>query len=198
MQTDIIESMREQVRAIHRALTGDDVPEAEALDEGTNETAETITRRFAELEVMARALPTVAERVPPFTFTPAVDVIAADDEVILELALPGVDRGDVTVEGVPGGLVVSGIRRDRRAPRGSVFHAEIPRGPFSRAIPLPIPIAGEPRTELDRGVLRIHLTVGAATRRDDPRARDSNREPATRTATAPATATAATTEESRR
>lgn len=165
MQPEIIQSMHDQVRAIYRALTGEDVAESETVPEEAQETDEDVTQRFAELEVMARAFPSVMERVPPFTFTPPVDVIAADAEVIVELALPGVDRDAITTERRSGVLVVSGIRRDH-AGRGDVFHAEIPRGPFRRIIPLPAPIEGEPRVELDRGVLRIYLTLAVATTRE--------------------------------
>jgi HSP20 family molecular chaperone IbpA len=165
MQPRIIQSMHDQVRAIYRALTGEDVAESDASPETTEETDEDITRRFAELEALARVLPSVMERVPPFTFTPPVDIIAAADTVIVELALPGVDREEITAELRPSALVIGGIRRDP-ADRGEVFHAEIPRGPFLRTIPLPFPIEGEPRIELDRGVLRIYLPLAATTARE--------------------------------
>lgn len=98
----------------------------------------------------------------PISFQPPLDVIAGDDEVVLELALPGVDRDDVVVEQVPGGLAVSGVRRDAQAERRSVHHAELPRGAFHRAIPVPFELHEAPRVELDRGVLRIHLAISAA------------------------------------
>jgi len=164
MQTEIIETMRTQVRAIHRALTGDELPELEHEPEGTRDSDEDVVRRFLELEAITRSLPAVAERVPPFSFNPRLDVIAGEAEVILELALPGVAREDIVIEQVPGGLVVSGIRRDEHAAEGRTFHAEIPRGPFRREIPLPFTVEHEPRIELDRGVLRIHLASGATDR----------------------------------
>ena len=164
MQTEIVEVMRTQVRVIHRALTDHELPETEAPAEsesGAHESEEDIVRRFLELDAATRSLPAVAARVPPFSFTPAVDVIAGDDAVIVELALPGIARGDVTVERVDGGLVVVGIRRHEH-PDARAFHAEIPRGPFGRMIPVPFPIEHEPRVELERGVLRIHLASGVA------------------------------------
>ncbi len=130
MQPQIIQSMDDQVRAIYRALTGEDVAERGATP-----------------------------------FTPQVDIIAADGAVVVELALPGLDRDEIATERRPGALVISGIRRDH-AGRAGVFHAEIPRGPFLRTIPLPFPIEGEPRIELDRGVLRIHLPLAATAARE--------------------------------
>ena len=166
MQAELIHSMHEQVRAIYRALTGEDVGEGSA-PEATDASDDTIARRFAELEVLARTVPSVGARVPPFMFTPAIDVIAGDEAVILELALPGIDRDDITIERSSGALMISGLRRDEQAARGNMFHAEIPRGPFCRIVPLPFAIEGEPRSELDRGVLRIFLSV-ATTKSQQP------------------------------
>jgi HSP20 family protein len=169
MQPQIIQSMHDQVRAIYRALTGEDVGEGVSSEVAEETDDESITRRFAELEVMSRAFPSVTERVPPFTFTPPLDVIATDDAVLLEIELPGLDRDAITIERSPDALRISGVRRDGHAARGSLFHAEIPRGPFLRTIPLPFPVDADPRIELDRGVLRIHLTVAATTGREGKR-----------------------------
>lgn len=166
MQTDIIQSMHERVRAIHRALTGEDVVEGESSPDSTADSDEEVTRRFVELEAMARAFPSVIAQVPPFSFTPALDVLATADAVVLELAVPGIDRDGITVEPRPDAITVRGVRHVRRAPAGDVFHAEIPRGPFHRTIPLPFPIEGTPRIELEHGVLRIYLTLVAAPRHE--------------------------------
>jgi HSP20 family molecular chaperone IbpA len=177
MQPDMIQMMRTQVRAIHVALTGSDVPEPEATPapsaEGTQPPTpptEDVMQRFLELEAVARTLPSVASKVPPFAFVPPLDVVAGDDGVVLELAIPGVAREDVEVNRIPGGLAVRGIRRDP-SPRGGGFHIESPRGPFYRAIPLPYPLETPPKFELDRGVLRIHVPAGQspANKTQEPR-----------------------------
>ncbi|MGN6111356.1 MAG: Hsp20/alpha crystallin family protein [Kofleriaceae bacterium] len=184
MQAELVHMMRSHVRAIHRAITGTDVPEGPQGDPGARIDPNTgepiagesnagdpitgdpavppddIARRFLELDAAARSIPAVRTMVPPFAFTPPLDVIASDTTVVLELALPGVRREDVDVVRRTGGLVVHGVRRDGVA--GRAFHSEIPRGPFSRAIPLPFPVEDAPRIELEHGVLRIHLAVGAA------------------------------------
>jgi HSP20 family molecular chaperone IbpA len=89
------------------------------------------------------------------TFKPAIDVVAGDGAVVLELALPGVDRDDITIERTPDGIAIRGVRRARAV---DVFHAEIPRGPFFRSVPVPFAIADVPHTVLERGLLRIYLT----------------------------------------
>lgn len=164
MQAEIIEVMHQQVQAIHRAVTGSDLPEAAPAEHASTDTAsdEVITQRFAELDALVRSMPSVAGRIPPFAFTPAVDVIAGDDAVILEVAVCGVRREDIIVERIPDGLVIRGLRREGSAGRGRVFHAEIARGPFVRVIPLPFPIEGEPRIELEHGLLRIYVAAEAA------------------------------------
>lgn len=161
MRADLVEVMQDQVRTIYRAVTGHDIPaprpgaeEAERAETSQEE----ITRRFVALEALARGEPRVAERVPPFSFTPALDTREGSDEVIIELAVPGVDRDDIAVELVEGTLLVTGLRRGCSDAEGWTFtHAEIPRGPFYRALPVPFAADEAPAVELDRGLLRIRL-----------------------------------------
>lgn len=98
-------------------------------------------------------------RMQALAFKPPLDVLADDDVVILELVVPGVDRGDILVERIEGGLMVHGVRPEAGAGQRAYHYAETPRGPFARAIPVPFPLEGEPSVELDRGILRIRLSV---------------------------------------
>jgi HSP20 family molecular chaperone IbpA len=161
MQATLIEVMHQQVRAIHRAVTGADLPDAEEAPAEVSpdaETEEVITRRFVELSALVQAMPSVAERIPPFAFKPPIDVFACDDAVVLELAVCGIQRADVRVDRDANTLVISGVRRESRVARGQVFHAEIARGPFQRVVPLPFAVTREPRVELEDGLLRIYVT----------------------------------------
>jgi len=167
MQPQLIESMRAQVRTIYRALTGRDLPEQEVAQQAQASTPaippeEELTRSFAELEALVRTAPALAEKVPPFSFTPALDVIGGDNECVIEVAVPGIERGDITVECSNGTLVVSGIRRPA-AESGdrSYSHTEIPCGPFYRDLRLPFPVRGEPAVELDDGLLRVRVRSAA-------------------------------------
>ncbi len=159
MHATTLELMRDQVRAIYRALTGSDLPEPEAAPAGAPDVPlEEVARRFADLEAMARAIPAVTERVPPFSFAPPFDAIDEGRELLVEVAVPGVDRDDLTVERVDDLLIISGVRKGGRAANGRTYlHAEIPRGPFHRVIRLPATATSEPRIEIDRGLIRIHL-----------------------------------------
>ena len=158
MHPATLELMRDQVRGIYRALTGSDMPEPEGPPSGPEVSVEDVARRFAELESLARANPAVVERVPPFSFAPPLDAIEEERDLLIEVAVPGVDKADVSVERSGELLVISGVRRGERVANGrSYLHAEIARGPFHRVVRLPFATGAEPRVEVDRGLIRIRL-----------------------------------------
>ncbi|HVK88761.1 MAG TPA: Hsp20 family protein [Kofleriaceae bacterium] len=159
MQAELIEVMHQQVQAIHRALTGDDPPELDPVAPETEEPDAVIASRFAELAAIARSIPALSARVPATAFAPPLDIIATEGAVVIEVALCGVRRGDLDVERTVGALVISGVRRDAHADKGRRFHAELPRGPFLRVVPLPFATERAPRIELEDGLLRIYLDV---------------------------------------
>src|SRR5262244_2129142 len=94
------ELMLDHVRAIFHAVTGGELPKIDGpatLPSG-EAGADLVARRFAELDTLARLLPSVAARVPPFAFSPLVDVLQLTKrkpELLIEVALPGVSEGDV-------------------------------------------------------------------------------------------------------
>ena len=154
-----LEMMREHVRAIHRAVVGTDPPEAGPPDENAlPPSPEVVAQRFGELEALARSNAVIAERVPPFSFLPPLDVIGTDREIILELGVPGVERSDVEVELADGTVIISGALSTTPMPDGRAYlHAEMPRGPFRRIVQLPEPTIGPPRVEVLNGVVRTRL-----------------------------------------
>jgi HSP20 family molecular chaperone IbpA len=167
MNPATLELMHDQVCAIYRALTGTDliVPEAPPAPEGEARVEdEELNRRFADLEALARRIPSVGERVPPFSFTPPIDVLQEPEALLIEVALPGVERGDVSVERRDGALEVTGVRRGERAANGRTYaHAEIPRGPFRRVIPLPEGVgSGAPEVKVAHGMVSIRLAKAPA------------------------------------
>jgi HSP20 family molecular chaperone IbpA len=165
MNATTLELMHDHVRAIYRAVTGSDLPEPEAAGaEAPSE--DLVAQRFAELESFARSLPTVAERVPPFSFAPPLDAIGTEKELVIELAVPGVDRRDVEVELSQDLLVIAGSRGGERPTDGrTYFHAEIPRGPFRRVVRLPFAVGGSPRVEVEQGLIRVTMTRATAGKR---------------------------------
>jgi HSP20 family molecular chaperone IbpA len=68
---------------------------------------------------------------------PPVDIIATDSEILVTVALPGVDRDAVQVTVDDDGISVLGFRPGT-IPRGSLVHRlEIPYGKFQRRIAFP-------------------------------------------------------------
>ena len=158
MHSELIEVMRAQVSTIYRVLTGTAMPELQASSAEPAAPFETVARSFAELEALARTLPLVAERLPPFSFAPPLDALRQRDELVIEVAVPGVERDDVTVEYADATLIIFGIRRaSRGAEPGTYSRGEIPWGPFYRSVHIPFSVHGEPSVDLDRGMLRVRL-----------------------------------------
>ena len=165
MQRQTYELMIDHVRSIYRAVTGSELPhDPRAAEPPTpHGPDEILLRRFAELDAWAHLLPYVAERVPPLSFAPPVEVIDRGGEIVVQAALPGVRKEEVLVDIVDGALVISGLRPGEPT-NGQVYrHAEIPRGPFRRVVPLPQDASAEPlRLEVKDGLLRVALTKHGA------------------------------------
>jgi HSP20 family protein len=157
MHPELIEIMRDQVCTIYRAVTGANMPTVEATDGEPEPPTEEVTRSFAELEAMARTSPALSDRVPPFSFTPQLDVFLDGEDLLIEAAVPGVDRKDVTVECAEGTIVIAGIRRGHHGSTERTYSGEIPHGPFYRAVRAPILVGGEAVVDLDQGLLRVRL-----------------------------------------
>jgi len=89
---------------------------------------------------------------------PPADVYSSDDEVLVEIALPGVPTDRIELVLAPGELVVRGERRPPRGPAGASIHRlEIPYGRFERRLALPPGswvLAGQ---ELANGCLKLLL-----------------------------------------
>src|SRR6185369_5241789 len=157
MHPSVFGQMLEHVRTIHRIVVGDEVPERETSTDDAALTTEQVARKFGELELLARSLPVVAERLAPFSFAPPVDVMVTEREVIIEVGVPGVEEDDVQAELSGETLIVSGSLGGAPDKGRTYHHAEMPRGPFSRVVPLPCAVASKPRLEVLNGVIRIRL-----------------------------------------
>jgi HSP20 family molecular chaperone IbpA len=69
------------------------------------------------------------------SWEPPVDVTETDSEVLITVALPGVERGSVKVTIDADRVLVVGFRGPSSMPRGSLVHRfEIPYGNFERQI----------------------------------------------------------------
>jgi HSP20 family protein len=81
--------------------------------------------------------PTAAP-VRDLSWEPPVDIIETDSELLIGVALPGVDSRAVKVTVDSNTVMVTGFRRANTLPRGSRVHRlEIPYGRFERRITFP-------------------------------------------------------------
>ena len=94
---------------------------------------------LARAERMHRELfrPTRSERRLP-AWEPPVDILETDDEVLVLVALPGVDAENVEAMIEDGDLVIAGTRAVPEQWRTAVIHRlELPQGRFYRRVRLP-------------------------------------------------------------
>jgi HSP20 family protein len=80
----------------------------------------------------------VAAPIRDVSWEPPVDIAETESEILITIALPGVDRNALKVTVDTGRVLVVGFRRPNAIPRGSRVHRlEIPYGKFERQITFP-------------------------------------------------------------
>ena len=113
------------------------------------EQAERMHRQFFRLAG------TTAERPQ---WEPPVDVYSSGEEVLVEIALPGVPPERMELILAPGELIVRGERQlPRRAGRASIHRLEIPYGRFERRLALPAGTWELTARDLANGCLQLLL-----------------------------------------
>jgi len=92
-------------------------------------------------------------------WSPAMDLVEAEDHYVLRVDLPGMDENDVSIEVHDNVLTVSGERRDEQEETRQGWHrVERTFGRFSRSLTLPEGIDPDAVTaEFDKGVLSISV-----------------------------------------
>ena len=80
----------------------------------------------------------VAAPIRDVSWEPPVDIAETESEILITIALPGVDRNALRLTVDTGRVLVVGFRRPSAIPRGSRVHRlEIPYGKFERQITFP-------------------------------------------------------------
>ena len=104
----------------------------------------------------------LAEANPPGVWTPAVDVLETDRELLLYAELPGIERDQVELTVVDRRLELSG-RRPPLAADHAFARMERSYGPFRRVFELPADIDPDGvSATFEDGVLRVTLPKGAS------------------------------------
>lgn len=92
-------------------------------------------------------------------FFPALDVYQDKDNVVAELALPGIDPNqvDITIENDV--LTVSGTTESKQeVKREDYYRKEVRTGSFARSVVLPMAVKGnDAQAHYDKGVLTITM-----------------------------------------
>ncbi len=111
-----------------------------------------LVKREESLPERSREIPAVA---------PLVDIYENDDEILLHVDMPGVDKKDLTVNIDNGRLALGGVRKVETS--GATQWEEFGDVEFQRTFSVPQTIDAEKiDAELKDGVLRLHLPKSEA------------------------------------
>ena len=105
--------------------------------------------------------PTMAQAGHPVagTWSPAVDIFETEQEIVLQLEVPGVSKEQVHVEVDNGTLLLRGERKIEKEVKEESYHrVERAYGVFQRSFSLPDTVDPEKvRAELKDGLLELRL-----------------------------------------
>lgn len=95
----------------------------------------------------------------PMSWSPAVDVVEKDDELVLTAEMPGLKKEDVQLEVADGVLTLKGEKRVEKEEKEENYRLwERSYGAFERTFALPRSIATDRiGAEFESGVLKVHL-----------------------------------------
>ena len=93
----------------------------------------------------------------------ASEVFDDDDQIVVRLEAPGMDKGDFDLEVLDNYLVIRGEKQyERESTEGQYRVTECAYGRFERAIPLPEEVeTGKAQATYKKGILRVELPKSA-------------------------------------
>jgi HSP20 family protein len=72
------------------------------------------------------------------SFSPAIDIVEKDNEILITAEIPGIDQKDLEVDLAGGVLTIKGEKKEEREEKGENYHrVERSFGSFSRSFTLP-------------------------------------------------------------
>ena len=92
-------------------------------------------------------------------WNPLMDVVEKDNEIVLEMDMPGMEKKDIKVEIDGGGLTIRGERkRESKEKNGNYVHIERGYGSFLRRVPIPEYVDKDNiKVTCKGGVLKINM-----------------------------------------
>lgn len=121
---------------------------------------------FQEIETIRQQLDNIFEDLTPTTTTdwiPAVDLVDAGDNYILEVVLPGLKADDINIEASRKSITLSGERTAiEYGDDKTVLRRERRYGSFRRVVNLPVVVDHEQvRADYTNGILTVHVPKAA-------------------------------------
>jgi HSP20 family protein len=103
-------------------------------------------------------------------WSPTVEVFERDNNLVVHADLPGMNKEDVKIELMDGGVVIKGERKQEHEERGEGFYrSERSYGQFYRLIPLPEGAnPDQAKAQFENGVLEITVPIPESRRRNLP------------------------------
>jgi HSP20 family protein len=98
---------------------------------------------------------------------PKVDVIDRDNEIVVKVEVPGVDKKDIEVTTTDNTVTIKGkTSHEEKEEKGDFYRCEISRGAFSRTVALPGEVDGsQAKASFKDGVLELTLPKQAKSKR---------------------------------
>lgn len=95
----------------------------------------------------------------PGPFSPSIDIMDTEKEVVVTAELPGVDENNIDISITKDTLTIKGEKKAEKEEKGKDFHlVERSYGSFIRTIPLPVDVETEKvGATYKKGVLTIKL-----------------------------------------
>jgi HSP20 family protein len=92
-------------------------------------------------------------------WSPQVDILETDEELVLRADLPGLKKDDVDLEVTDGALIMKGEKKEEKEEKGAQYRiVERTYGAFERSFALPNSVDAEKiRADFSNGVLEVHL-----------------------------------------
>ncbi len=120
--------------------------------------ADEVTRVFEDFG-LGRGWSRVPESGELMTWAPRVDVTQHEDELVIRVDLPGVQKNDVKVNVAESAITIYGERhRAQEEQRDGVYRTERNYGAFYRTIALPAgAITDQANASFDNGVLEVRM-----------------------------------------
>jgi len=101
------------------------------------------------------------EQFMPTNFQPSLNVRSEGGNLVVETAVPGMDKKDIHLTVTRDSLTLRGeYKKEEKSEKDKVFHSEIHYGSFSRSLALPAEVdANKVKAELKDGMLTIHMPL---------------------------------------